>query len=297
MITVKTWIARAADAMEEAGLYFGHGTDNPWDEACWMVSHVLNLVPDFGEDVFSQAIEESSLSALERLLAERIQTKKPLAYLIGEAWFAGLSFKVTGDVLVPRSPLAELILNNLTPWADFDHAQRALDVGTGSGCIACAMAHHWPHLQVDAVDLSAAALKIAEHNVHALGLSDQVHLYQSDLFSSLPDHRYDVILANPPYVPESSMGRLPDEYHHEPTVGLVAGEEGLDVVLRLVTTAAHYLTPQGVLVVEVGEAWPFFDRWAQSHRLNVTWLEFEHGGEGVFLTTQSDLRVLEDHPI
>lgn len=297
MTTVENWVARAADAMDAAGLYFGHGTDNAWDEACWMVSHTLNLAPDFDEAIFSQAIEEQNLTDLERLLAERIQTKKPLAYLIGKAWFAGLSFKVSEDVLVPRSPMAELILNNLTPWFDLGYAQRALDVGTGSACIACALAHYWPQLKVDAVDVSAEALTVAEHNVHALGLKDQVHLYRSDLFASLPDQRYDVILANPPYVPESSMASLPDEYHHEPAVGLVAGEEGLDVVVRLVMTAAHYLTPQGVLVVEVGEAWPFFDRWAQSKRLEVTWLAFEHGGEGVFLTTRSDLAVLEDHPI
>ena len=294
---VEQWVSEARDAMESAELYFGHGTDNAWDEACWMVSHVLNLEADFGPEVFSEALSADNSSALDSLLAGRIQTKKPLAYLLGHAWFAGLPFKVTEDVLVPRSPMAELILNNLSPWFDLHHAKRGLDVGTGSGCIACALAHHWRKLKVDAVDLSMDALAIAQHNVDALGLADRVRVCHSDLFSSLKGECYDVILANPPYVPESSMAALPAEYHHEPSLGLVAGPEGLDVVTRLMVQAADHLTPKGVLVVEVGEAWPFFDRWAQARRLEITWLEFEHGGEGVFLTTRSSLAALVDHPI
>jgi len=297
--TIQQWVEQASTAMTDAGLFFGHGTDNAYDEACWMVSHVLALAPDFDPSLFSRTLTSNEASKLNALLEERITTQKPLAYLISTAWFAGLSFLVTDEVLVPRSPLAELVLDNGLPWFDMGQAKRVLEIGTGSGCIACAIAHHWPHIEVDATDISEAALALAKDNVGRLGLDDRVQVFASDVFSSVAFGQYDVIFSNPPYVPEASMAALPTEYLHEPSLGLVAGPEGLDVVTRLVTDADRHLTAEGVLVCEVGEAWPFFDRWAEERRLEITWLELTHGGEGVFLATkqalEAQLRAPNEH--
>lgn len=278
-------VRSAAERMESAGLHFGHGTDNALDEACWLASHVLELPPDFGPEAFSRPVPEAARQRFEALLEARVQTRKPLAYLLGEAWFAGLKFRVSDDVLVPRSPLAELIVEGFEPWLEDRHLHRAVDVGTGSGCLAIALAHHHPRLRVDAVDVSEAALALAAENARRHGVDDRVRLIRSDLLSGLLDQRYDLILANPPYVPESSMARLPREYRWEPALGLVAGADGLDLVRRLVVQAAECLTAHGILVCEVGEAAPALDEWLSDEP--VTWLEFAHGGEGVFLLDQS----------
>lgn len=289
---VRDWVSDAAQAMDQAGLYFGHGTDNAWDEACWMVAWGLDVAPDFGDEVADRALNGEAIEKLNAVLAERISTRQPLAHLIGEAWLGGWQFKVTADVLVPRSPIAELIGQGFAPWVAIDAIERVLDVGTGCGCLACLTAKTWPHLRVEAVDISPAAVRLAEDNIQRLGLSGQVKVHTSDLFSALPGERFDVILANPPYVPERSMATLPREYGHEPTLGLVAGEQGLDVVIPLVQQARSHLTEHGVLICEVGEAQDAFDAWAQRHRLAVTWLEFDNGGEGVFLVEAPALEVL-----
>jgi len=267
--------------MEHAGLFFGHGTDNALDEACWMASHVLDLPPDFGPEAFSRSVAEADRSRFDELLRRRIQTRQPLAYLIGEAWFAGLNFAVNPSVLVPRSPLAELIVDGFEPWLPASRLRRAADVGTGSGCIAIALAHYHPEAEVDAVDVSPDALVLAAENVRAHGLVERVRLLQSDLLEALPDQDYDLILANPPYVPEASMEMLPPEFGWEPRLGLVAGEDGLDLVRRLIVQAAERLSAHGILVCEVGEAAAALDAWLADEA--VTWLEFAHGGDGVFL--------------
>lgn len=284
--SIGAWVQQAAERMEAQGLYFGHGTANGVDEACWMVSHVLNLAPDFPAAVFEHSLPDAAKGDLDALCQARIESRKPLAYLIGQAWFAGLSFEVTEAALVPRSPMAEVIIENALPWFDFHRAKKVLDVGTGSGAIAAAMAHHWPMIEVDAVDISPEALALAERNIHRLGLGSRVRLHLSDVYEALSQMRFDVILANPPYVPESSMQALPEEYQHEPSLGLVAGQTGLDVVIRLVKEAPAYLEPGGVLICEVGEASEAFDLWALEQRLEIVWLEFEHGGDGVFLVTE-----------
>ena len=276
-----TVVRRAARRMEAAGLHFGHGTDNALDEACWMAAHVLGLATDFPPETFDQPVASADQARVEALLVERIETRKPLAYLIGEAWFAGLSFKVSEDVLVPRSPLAELIVEGFEPWLGSGQLKRAVDVGTGSGCIAIALARYFPQVKVDAVDISPAALALAEANIKRHDLGNRVRATLSDLLESVLDQRYDLILANPPYVPESSMSALPLEYQWEPRLGLAAGADGLDLVRRLIVQAATVLQPQGILVCEVGEAAAALERWLSDHP--VTWLEFAHGGDGVFL--------------
>lgn len=293
-MTIEQWLDQAAQHLDEANVFFGHGTDNAWDEACWMVAHVAQLPPDFDDTMMSERLTRELCCALNDLLAKRIETKKPLAYLTGQAWFAGLEFKVNEDVLVPRSPMAELILNHLSPWLSDQMPKRVLDVGTGSGCLALAVAHHWPQVTaVVGVDVSPEALALAADNARSLGLQDKVTWIQSDVYEGLDGQTFDVILSNPPYVPTQSMASLPTEYTHEPVLGLEAGELGLDVVVRLVLGAKAHLSPTGILVCEVGEAWASWDAWAARHRLEIIWLDFEHGGEGVFLVSAKALETLD----
>lgn len=279
--TVLQWVERAAERMQRAGLFFGHGTATAFDEACWMVSHSLDLAPDFDDRTMAWRLKPEQLERLENLLQQRIATRKPLAYLIGEAWFAGLRFIVDENTLVPRSPLAELIVAGLLPWLDLDRPLRVLDVGTGSACIAAAFAWHWPALQVDAADISAPVLQIAAENVRRLGLAERVRLIESDVYSALDGQRYDLIVSNPPYVPNASMDALPDEYLHEPDLALRAGDDGLDIVRRLLAGAPEHLTPGGFMLLEVGEAQPATE--ALLGDVESIWLEFEHGGDGVVL--------------
>lgn len=281
-VKLAEWVKRAEHRMHEAGLFFGHGTETALDEACWMASHVLALPPDFDPGEFERRIDADGRAALDDLLARRIESRKPLAYLIGEAWFAGLRFEVDEHTLVPRSPLGELVIGGLMPWLDLDLELRVLDVGTGSGCIAVALAARWPALSVDAVDISEAALARARANAALHDVEARVRVGYADVFDGLdPDTRYDLIVSNPPYVPDESMNALPAEYRHEPDFALRAGHDGLDIVRRLLAGAPDRLRPGGWLLLEVGEAQP------QTERLlgdtPAIWLEFEHGGEGVVL--------------
>jgi len=285
-IPLKTLIHQAAARMDAAGLHFGHGTDNALDEACWMASSVFGLPPDFDDWMLSRTATDEERQRFEALLADRIQTRQPLAYLLGQAWFAGLAFTVNEDVLVPRSPLAELILEGFAPWIEPRRLRRVLDVGTGSGCLAIATAVYWPGVTVDAVDISPPALTLARKNAVRHGVSERVEIIESDLLDCLPDRRYDVILANPPYVPTASMAKLPPEYRWEPALGLEAGEDGLDLVRRLLDTAPGDLEDDGVLIVEVGEAAEALEDLLFERGIEFTWLEFAHGGDGVALIEQ-----------
>lgn len=281
-MTLEETIRQAAARMESADLFFGHGTDNAFDEACWLVSAAIGLAPDFSPEAFARELSGEELACADELLTERLTTRKPLAYLLGEAWLAGLSFEVDEAVLVPRSPLAELIDTGFEPWLAAERLERAVDVGTGSGCLAIALAHYWPALTVDALDISQAALALARRNVRRHGVGDRVRCLQSDLLDAVEGRRYDLILANPPYVPTASMEPLPAEFRHEPRLGLEAGEDGLDLVRRLLIQAPDHLTPHGILVCEVGEAAAALEQ-LLSERVETVWLEFEHGGDGVFL--------------
>jgi ribosomal protein L3 glutamine methyltransferase len=278
--------------MEEAGVSFGHGTDNAVDEACWLASAVLAWPPDFDAGLFSYLLDADELDRLDRLLAQRIETRQPLAYLIGEAWLAGLSFEVNDQVLVPRSPLAELIVDGFEPWLSEHRLQRAVDVGTGSGCLAIALAHHHPGVRVDALDVSSGALALARRNVARHDLGDRVEVIESDLLAAVQGRRYDLILSNPPYVPSASMTGLPREFDHEPRLGLEAGVDGLDCVRHLLKQAPAHLHEHGILVCEVGEAAQALED-LLAPEVEPIWLEFAHGGDGVFLLDHAACRAAQ----
>jgi ribosomal protein L3 glutamine methyltransferase len=275
-------IDRVAGQLDAAGVFFGHGTDNAVDEACWLVTAALGRDPDIADQDLGLELAADQVASIKGLIERRIETRKPLAYLVGHAWLAGLKFEINEHVLVPRSPLAELIVEGFEPWLPPGRLQRAVDVGTGSGCLAIALAHYHPQVRVDALDISDAALELARRNVRAHGLSDRVECLHSDLLSAVTDRSYDLILANPPYVPTTSMHDLPTEFTREPALGLEAGADGLDLVRRLLVQAPMVLSDHGVLICEVGEAAEALDDLLGEH-LELIWLDFAHGGEGVFL--------------
>jgi len=287
ILTLRDLILESRDALDAAGVWFGHGTDNALDEAAWLVSHAVGLPPDFPETVLDRGISPGQIQAARELVARRITTRKPAAYLIGEAWFAGLPFFVDERVLVPRSPLAELIGERFQPWLAPERIRRVLDLCTGSACIAIATALALPEARVDATDISPGALEVAERNVARHGVQDRVRLYQADLFDGLPAEEYDLILSNPPYVDAEDMAALPAEYRQEPALGLAAGDKGLDLVIPLLQQAGRHLAPDGVLIVEVGNSAGALQ--AAFPAVPFVWLEFAHGGEGVFLIDAAQL--------
>jgi len=280
-------ILAAQAYLEAAEIWFGHGTDNALDEAAWLVSHALGLAPDFAEEILANPLSDSEKATIAALLQRRVDERLPAAYLTGQAWFAGLPFYVDERVLVPRSPIAELITNEFRPWLEPERIERVLDLCTGSACIAIATAFALPQAQVDASDISAGALDVALRNVREHGLEDRLHLFESDLFSGLPGERYDLIVSNPPYVDATDMAALPEEYQREPALGLEAGSEGLDLVIPMLRDAPDYLQSDGVIIVEVGNSAEALSQ--QFPHIPFTWLDFEHGGEGVFLLEASQL--------
>ncbi len=279
--TIRDLVRWGASRFQQAGLTFGHGTDNAFDEALVLVAHALHLPLQFPQQYLAARVTAREREETVTLIRERIETRKPAAYLTHEAWFAGLSFYVDERVLVPRSPLAEWIERGFQPWLQPDSVQRVLDLCTGSGCIAIACAHAFEQAHIDAADISQDALAVARVNVERYHLQDWVRLVKSDLFERLGGARYQLIISNPPYVSAEEMGALSEEHRHEPTLGLAAGSQGLDVVIRILAQAGQHLEPDGILVVEVGnsqqalaEAFP---------EVPFLWLDFERGGHGVFL--------------
>ena len=289
--TIRDLIRWGASRMNEAGLHFGHGTDNAIDEAAALVLHTLHLPPDLHTEYLQARLTPSEKQAALRLLERRIAERKPAAYLTQRAWFMGLPFYVDERVLVPRSPLAELIERHFAPWlSDSRPIGDILDLGTGSGCIGIACAYAFPDARVDLADISADALDVARRNVAEHGLEDQVEVIQSDLFSALKGRHYDLIISNPPYVGLEELDNLPAEYHHEPRLGLAAGAEGLDVVMEILRQATDYLKRDGLLIVEVGASqYALCETFPD---VPFTWLEFERGGQGVFLLNAAQLRRL-----
>jgi ribosomal protein L3 glutamine methyltransferase len=279
--TVSELIRQGAEAFERAGLAYGHGMDNAVDEAAALVFHVLGLDHERAAEVYGNRPAAADLQRVREAFTARIERRVPAAYLMGRMWFAGLEFEVDERVIVPRSPFAELILAEFRPWMDPARVRRILDIGTGSGCIAIACAKAFPGATVDAVDISPHALEVARRNLARHGVQDRVELLQGDVYGPVPGRRYDLIVANPPYVSDDEMRSLPQEYLHEPDLALRAGRDGLDVVRRILAGMREHLAPGGVLFVEVGnsdervqEAFP---------ELPFVWPEFEQGGGGVFM--------------
>lgn len=278
----------ATSQFENSELYYGHGTDNACDEAAFLVLRSLTLPFDVPDKELDRKLTPEQKNKIIVLVNERIATRKPAAYLLGEAWFAGMYFFVNESVLVPRSPIAELILDKFSPWCEEDQIRNILDIGTGSGCIAIAAAIAFPDARVDAIDINPEALAVAKKNVQHYKLENRINIIQSDLFSKLADKQYDLIIANPPYVDDEEMKNLPEEFLHEPESGLYAGKDGLDVVKRILKQSGKHLSANGVLVVEVGSSENALVN--QYPHVPFLWLEFEHGGEGVFLLKRDDLQ-------
>ncbi len=285
--TVRDFIRWGASRFNEAGLFFGHGTDNAVDEAATLVLHALRLPHDLADEFLrARIIREEKVVVLD-LLRRRILERAPAAYLIREAWFAGLPFYVDERVLVPRSPIAELIGGGFQPWLGYTEITRILDLCTGSGCIGVACALAYPEAMVDAADISTDALEVAAANIERHGLGERARPIQSDLFASLPEGRYDLIVSNPPYVDAAELDRMPAEFRHEPRLGLAAGEDGLEVVRRILRAAPDHLNEGGLLVVEVGAGRPALE--AAYPQVQFLWPDFERGGEGVFILTAEQL--------
>ena len=279
-VTVQQLIEQGARRLRRARVFFGHGTDNARDESAALVLHALGLAHT-DPTIYVRRVAVRDQERAQGLITRRIKERIPAVYLTGETWFAGLPFYVDPRVLIPRSPIAELIERRFAPWLDARHVARVLDMGTGSGCIAIACAKALPWAQVDAVDVSAEALEVAARNVRRHRLTRRVHLVQSDHFSALRGARYDLIISNPPYVGAREFAELPPEYRHEPALALEAGRAGLDSVRVLLAEARRHLRPGGALLVEVGNTERAVQR--ASPRLPFLWLQFERGGGGVFL--------------
>jgi ribosomal protein L3 glutamine methyltransferase len=285
--TVSDLIRFGADEFERAGLAFGHGTDNAVDEAGALVFHVLGLDHAHAQEAYGEHPAARDVERVLDVLAERIERRVPAAYLMGRMWFAGLEFEVDERVIVPRSPFAELIHAGFRPWMDPARVRRILDIGTGSGCIAIACAVAFPDATVDAVDVSPHAIEVARRNVARHGVGGRLRLLLGDVFEPVGDQRYDLIVSNPPYVSDAEMRALPEEYRHEPDLALRAGRDGLDVVRRILAGAKQHLERDGALFVEVGDSDERLQR--AFPRLPFTWIEFEHGGGGVFMLRRAEL--------
>lgn len=286
--TIRDFIRWAVTHFTQNELVYGHGTDNAWDEAVNLVLTVLNLPPDIDNRVLAARLTPAEKLAIIELVKARIDKRIPVAYLVNEAWFGGYRFYVDQRVIIPRSPIAELIEDEFSPWVEEGGISTILDLCTGSGCIGITCALSFDNVEVDAVDISADALAVAKINVDQYGVEEQVHLIESDLFSALGDKKYDVIVSNPPYVASFEYDKLPDEYHQEPKQALISEEDGLAIVKRILMEADQYLTPRGILIVEVGLAQERLE--ALFEGVPFTWLQFDRGGEGVLLLTVDELK-------
>lgn len=291
-ITARRLINTAEEQFRKADLCYGHGTDNSHDEAVYLVLGALGFPFDVNDRRLDEPLEAAKTQHIQNLVVRRIAERVPVAYLINEAWFCGLSFYVDKRVIIPRSPLAELIEEKFAPWMLRRGNFRILDIGVGSGCIAIACAMAFPDADIDAVDIDEDAIAVGKINVDRYQVSDRVHLIRSDLYENLNGNRYDLIVANPPYVGSRELSELPEEYRHEPAGALYGGQDGLDLVRKILLQSRAHLTDTGILVVEVGnnqeavtETFP---------QLPFVWLEFERGGEGVFLLTSEDLVDFKD---
>ncbi len=289
--TLQDMIRWTVSRFNAANLFYGHGTDNAWDEAVQLILPTLYLPIDVPSHALNSRLTSSERMRIVERVVKRINERTPTAYLTNKAWFCGLEFYVDERVLVPRSPIGELIMSQFQPWL-VEEPERILDMCTGSGCIAIACAHSFPDAEVDAVDISSDALQVAEQNIQDHGLEQQVIPIRSDLFRELPQDKYNLIVTNPPYVDEEDMRSLPDEFTHEPELGLAAGSDGLKLVRRILANAPNYLTEQGILICEVGNS--MVHMIDQYPNIPFTWIDFENGGHGVFMLTREQLVACAD---
>jgi ribosomal protein L3 glutamine methyltransferase len=285
--TIRDLIRWTASSFTREKLFFGHGTETAWDEAVALIFHVLHVSHDLYAVVLDARVTHIEKEAISRLVHLRIEKRVPLPYLTHQAWFAGLEFYVDERVLVPRSPFAELILQQFSPWIEGENVRSILDLCTGSACIAIASAKYFADIDIHASDISADALAVAKMNLERHHLLDRITLFQSDVFAGIPPKKYDLIVSNPPYVDAEDMASLPKEYHHEPEHALASGNDGLVITENILNHAAAYLADGGALFVEVGNSEVALqDKFPQ---VPFTWIEFEHGGGGVFMLTKAQL--------
>ena len=288
LVTIRDWLRWAVSRFNEARLFYGHGTDNAWDEAVWLVLATLHLPRDTLEPWLDAHLTRHERLTLLNNLQQRVVHRLPTAYLVQEAWLGPFRFYVDQRVIVPRSYFAELLENGFAPWIDdAEGVESALDLCTGSGCLAILMAHAFPNASIDAIDISAEALAVAQRNIADYALDERVQAIESDLFAAVPGRHYDLILSNPPYVTSDAMDALPPEYRHEPALALAAGADGLDVVRRILAEAREHLNPGGVLAIEVGHNQDLVA--AAFPNLNAVWLDTEHAEGKVFLVMRDDL--------
>jgi ribosomal protein L3 glutamine methyltransferase len=278
--------------MNRHEVYFGHGHDEAWNEALQLVFNAVDLPWDSSLELLDSRLLPAERAKIVEYVAQRCQQRRPLPYITGEAWFMGLPFNVDDRVLIPRSPIAQLIEQEFQPWLGDVDVERVLDLCTGSGCIGIACAYAFEHAEVDLVDLSDDALAVANTNIARHELEDRVRAIHSDLFNALDGEVYDLIVTNPPYVDAADLASMPNEYHHEPEMALGSGHDGLDITRRILKEAGRHLSEQGLLVVEVGnsevhlmEAYP---------ELPLIWVELEEGGNGVFVIDAPSLRAHQD---
>ena len=287
LTTVHDWLRFAVSKLNQADVYLGHGTDNPWDEAASLLAFVLHMPPLSDEKLFATRLTRAERQQFIALLQQHIEQRIPVAYLTHQAYFAGLPFYVDERVLVPRSPIAELIADKFSRQLNGKTPQHILDLCTGSGCIAIACAYAFDEAQVDAVDISEDALEVAQLNIDSHGLEQRVFPILSDGYTALAGAQYDLIVTNPPYVDAEDMADLPDEYQHEPELGLASGVDGLALTRRILRDAAAHLTDGGVLVCEVGNS--MLQLQQDFPAVAFDWLQFEHGGLGVFAISKAEL--------
>lgn len=288
LFTIRDWLRFTVSRFEESGIFFGHGADNSYDEAVWLILSALHLPHDTLDNFLDAVITESERKHLAHLIEQRITKRTPTAYLVREAWLRGYKFYVDERVIVPRSFIAELLEGGLQPWIEYPElVNSAVDICTGSGCLGVLLADAFPDAQIDVVDISPDAIAVANINIANYGLQDRISAIQSDMFTALAGKQYDVIISNPPYVDAPSMAQLPAEYRNEPQIALGSGVAGLDHTHTLLREAANYLNDNGILVVEIGhnrdallEAYP---------DLPFTWLDTASGNQFVFLLTKEQL--------
>jgi ribosomal protein L3 glutamine methyltransferase len=288
LATLRDWLRWAVSRFNEAHLTFGHGTTNAYDEAAYLLLHALHLPLERLEPFLDARLAQGERAKLAQLFAQRIDERVPAAYLTREAWLGEFRFYVDERVLIPRSFIAELLPDGLAPFVgDVANVASALDLCTGSGCLAILLAHAYPQADIDASDLSSEALAVAQRNVSDYGLADRINLVRSDLFENLTGKSYDLIISNPPYVTARSMDALPAEYRHEPALALAGGDDGMDAVRVIVREAPRFLSTHGVLVVEVGNNRDAAE--AAFPRLPFTWLATPGAEDAVFLLRRDDL--------